>query len=77
MHTELDHRNITIQTRLFKIFGIWPQTDIHTHACAQCSHTSVELAQARPNYQFEIDIPYSGKIWRALNLAKWREKVVF
>ena len=22
-------------------------------------------------------IPYSGKIWRALNLAKWRKKVVF
>ena len=48
MHTELDLRNITIQTRLFKIFGIWPQTDIHTHACAQCSHASVGLAQARP-----------------------------
>ena len=22
-------------------------------------------------------LPYSGKIWRALNLAKWRKKVVF
>ena len=22
-------------------------------------------------------IPYRGKIWRALNLAKWRKKVVF
>ena len=26
------------------------QTDIHTHAYAQCSHASVGLAQARPNY---------------------------
>ena len=25
------------------------QTDIHTHAHAQCSHASVGLAQARPN----------------------------
>ena len=53
MHTELDLRNIKIQTHLFKIFGIWPQTDrqtdIHTHARAQCSHASVGLAQARPN----------------------------
>ena len=34
--------------------GIWPQTDrqtdIHTHAGAQCSHACVGLAQARPNY---------------------------
>ena len=22
-------------------------------------------------------VPYSGKIWRAINLAKWRKKVVF
>ena len=58
MHTELDLRNIKVQTRLFKIFGIWPQTDrqtyihtdIHTHTRAQCSHASVGLAQARPNY---------------------------
>ena len=54
MHTELDLRNIKVQTRLFKIFGIWPQTDrqtyIHTHARAQCSYASVGLAQARPNY---------------------------
>ena len=26
------------------------QTDRHTHAHAQCSHASVGLAQARPNY---------------------------
>ena len=26
------------------------QTDIHTHARAQCSHASVGLAQARPKY---------------------------
>ena len=25
------------------------QASKHTHACAQCSHTSVGLAQARPN----------------------------
>ena len=25
------------------------QTDRHTHTRAQCSHASVELAQARPN----------------------------
>ena len=34
-HTELDLRNIKVQMRSFKIFGIWPQTDrqtyIHTH----------------------------------------------
>ena len=24
-----------------------------------------------------LHIPYSGKIWRALNLAKWRKKVAF
>ena len=23
---------------------------------------------------FEYDIPYSGKIWQALNFAKWRKK---
>ena len=42
MHTELDLRNIKIQTRLFKIFGIWPQIDrqtyIHTHV-----HNAVTL----------------------------------
>ena len=27
------------------------QTDRHTDACAQCSHASVGLAQARPNNQ--------------------------
>ena len=27
------------------------QTCIHTHARAQCSHASVGLVQARPNYQ--------------------------
>ena len=34
-HTELDLRNIKVQMRSFKIFGIWVQTDrqtyIHTH----------------------------------------------
>ena len=54
MHTKLDLRNIKVQTRLFKIFCIWPQTDIHTHARAQCSHASVGLAQARPNNSLYI-----------------------
>ena len=35
-------------------FGIWPQAtkqaNKHAHARAQCSHASVELAQACPNY---------------------------
>ena len=48
--TELDLRNIKIYTRSFKIYGIWPQASKHTHARAQCSHTSVGLAQAHPNY---------------------------
>ena len=51
--TELDLRNIKIYTCSFKIYGIWPQTSKqaskHTHACAQCSHASVGLTQARPN----------------------------
>ena len=28
------------------------QTDRHTHAHAQCSHASVRLTQARPNYNY-------------------------
>ena len=32
----------------FLVYG-HKQTDIHTHARAQCSHASVGLAQARPN----------------------------
>jgi len=35
--------------RSFKIYGIWPQTDRHTHNFRKCSHASVGLAQARPN----------------------------
>ena len=31
------------------------QTDIHTHARAQCSHSSVGLAQAHPNYVIYIE----------------------
>ena len=27
--------------------------------------------------EISINLPYSGKNWRALNLAKWRKKVVF
>ena len=38
----------------FKIYGIWPQASKqasrHTHNFRKCSHTSVGLAQARPNY---------------------------
>jgi len=48
--------------RSFKIFSIWPQTDktgIHTHAHAQCSHASVGLAQARPNYPPALTIYYT------------------
>ena len=30
-HTELDLRNIKVQMRLFRIFGIWPQTDRQTY----------------------------------------------
>ena len=48
--TELDLRNIKIYMCSFIIYGIWPQASKHTHARAQCSHASVGLAQARPNY---------------------------
>ena len=62
---ELDLRNIKIQTRLFKIFGIWPQTDRQTyiHTRVQWSHASVELAQARPNKC--IQCQQWGLIWTA------------
>ena len=33
------------------------QTDIHTHACAQCSHASVGLAQAHPNHASVVVLP--------------------
>ena len=33
-----------------KFYGIWQQTDIHTHNFCICSHASVGLTQARPNY---------------------------
>ena len=50
MHMELDLRNIKVQMRLFKIFGIWPQTDrhtyIHTHTRAQCSHATASVGLA-------------------------------
>ena len=41
--------------RSFEIYGKWSvqaskQASKHTHARAQCSHTSVGLAQARPKY---------------------------
>ena len=31
------------------------QTNRHTHACVQCSNTSVGLAQAHPNYIYLLD----------------------
>jgi len=34
----------------FSVYG-HKQTDRHTHARAQCSHASVGLAQAHPNYR--------------------------
>ena len=34
----------------FTVSGRSQQTYKHTHECAQCSHTSVGLAQAYPNY---------------------------
>ena len=35
----------------FEIYDKWPvQTSIDTHTLPQCSHASVGLAQARPNY---------------------------
>ena len=37
-------------------FSVWPQASRHTHARAQCSHTSVELAQARPKNIRSIEI---------------------
>jgi len=40
--------------RSFKIYGIWLQTDMHTHDFRKCSHVSVGLAQARPNYAFQF-----------------------
>ena len=43
--------------RLFKIYGIWPQADIHTHNFRKCSHASVGLVQARPNYEHNSYIP--------------------
>ena len=40
-----------IWMRSFKVYGKWSvQARKHTQACAQWSHTSLGLAQARPNY---------------------------
>ena len=46
-----------IWMRSFEIYGKWSvqaskQASIDTHTCAQCSHASVGLAQARPNKFF-------------------------
>ena len=41
-----------VSVRSIQIFSIWPQANRHTYACVlQCSHASVGLAQARPNYE--------------------------
>ena len=44
----------------FSVSGWSKQTNIDIHMRAQCSHTSVGLTQARPNYQTTITlhIPY-------------------
>ena len=38
----------------FMVSGQSKQTSKHTHARAQCSHASVELTQARPNYLVNV-----------------------
>ena len=59
LHTPCARTRSSIFVQYFKIFGIWPQTDIHTyihtHARAQCNHASVGLAQARPNNDLTSD----------------------
>ena len=47
--------SLNIWMRSFKVYGKWSvqaskQASIDTHTCAQYSHASVGLAQARPNY---------------------------
>ena len=45
------HREIFKYAHLkFTVSGRSKPTNKHTHTCAQCSHASVGLAQARPNY---------------------------
>ena len=45
------HRKVFECTHLkFMVSGWSKQTNRHTHTCAQCSHTSMGLAQARSNY---------------------------
>ena len=40
--------------RSFNIYGMWSvQASKHTHACAQWSHASVGLAQARPKQEVD------------------------
>ena len=51
----------------FTVYGC-KQASKHTHARAQCSSTSVGLAQARPNYQEHIRFWCNLAIcWRAFN----------
>ena len=52
---QVDLREIFV--RSFKIFSKWSvraskQASIDTHACEQCSHASVGLAQGRPKYMY-------------------------
>ena len=54
-HTSRYRSLWNIWMRSFKIYGKWSvqankQASKHTHTHAQCSHASVGLTQARPNY---------------------------
>ena len=52
-----------IQMRSFKIFGIWPQTDIHTHNFHRCSHARVGLVRLTPvNFSITNVRKYTHKI---------------
>ena len=49
----------------FRIYGRWlVQASKHRYTCAQCCHTSVGLAQARPNYKYMCKI----LVWQYLVL---------
>ena len=50
----ISHARVFMKYLNAKIYGIWPQTDIHTHNFRKCSHASVGLAQARPNHTVTI-----------------------
>ena len=69
--------------RSFEIYDKWSvqankqaskQASKHTHARAQCSHTSVGLAQARPNY---LQILYRDNKGLKMSLATFRRINMF